>query len=307
MKVLVTGGSGMVGRNFLLAARDAGFEVDAPGRDTLDLLDSNGTLRYLEKNRPDIVVHCAGIVGGIAANIAKPYEFTYGNLQIGINIVDAARETGVPDFLNLGSSCMYPREAENPLQEQAILTGKLEPTNEGYAVAKIAVARLCDYLSTEYGLRYKTVIPCNLYGLFDNFDSTSAHLVPAVIRKVHSALDSGQDSVEIWGNGSARREFMYAGDLAAFLCFAIDNFEKLDQYTNVGLGKDYSINEYYKVVADVAGFSGRFNHDLSKPVGMQQKLVDISKQSALGWQPATALEDGIRKTYEHFLELQLDD
>lgn len=307
MKVLVTGGNGMVGRNFLHAARNAGLDVDAPGRAQLDLLDLPATVRYVGDSNPDIVVHCAGVVGGIAANIAAPYEFAYSNLQIGMNLVSAAHQAGVTKLINLGSSCMYPREAENPLREDTILSGPLEPTNEGYAIAKIAVARLCDYLSGEHGVQYKTIIPCNLYGLFDNFDRQSGHLVPAVIRKVTDAVSRGDDTVEIWGDGTARREFMFAGDLADFLCFAINNFQRMAAYTNVGLGHDHSVNDYYSVIARIAGFGGRFSHDLSKPVGMKQKLVDTSRQTALGWQPATSLEDGIQMTCEYFLEHCNDD
>lgn len=297
----------MVGRNFQFAAEHTDLRLDAPSRAQLDLLDAAATLDYIRASQPDIVLHCAGIVGGIQANIAAPYEFAFGNLQLGMNVLRAAFEAGVARLLNLGSSCMYPRNAPNPLREEAILSGELEPTNEAYALAKITIARLCSYLGAEHHMQYKTVIPCNLYGRFDDFDAATAHLVPAAIRKVHDAVANGNDSVEIWGDGTVRREFMYAGDLADFLCFAIHNFDRLDEYTNVGLGLDYSVNDYYQAVAEVVGFTGRFTHDLTKPAGMQQKLVDSSKQIALGWQPQTTLLEGIRKTYDYFCSVLGDD
>ena len=292
----------MVGRNFRVAAERAGFELDAPDRSRLDLLDAAATSDYVRNTQPQFVVHCAGIVGGIQANIAAPFDFAIGNLQIGMNVVRASFEAGVSRLMNLGSSCMYPRTAENPLKENSILTGELEPTNEGYAIAKITVARLCDYLSAQHALQYKTLIPCNLYGLWDDFDPQTSHMIPAVINKIHHAITTQNDTVEIWGDGTARREFMYAGDLADFMCFAIDKFSQLGSYTNVGLGRDYTINDYYDVVARVAGFAGNFSHDLSRPAGMKQKLVDISKQSELGWSPATSLEDGIRSAYSFYLK-----
>jgi len=307
MKVFVSGGSGMVGRNFCQAAAGKGWEIDAPNRARLDLLDPAATLDYMVNSRPDMVVHCAGIVGGIQANIAAPYEFCHGNLQIGANVIHSALQGGVKELLNVGSSCMYPRNAENPLREESILSGDLEPTNEGYAIAKIAAARMCDYASSQFEVHYKTLIPCNLYGRFDNFDATSAHLIPAVINKMHYAVANGLDTVEIWGDGTARREFMFAGDLTNFMCFVIENFSRLEAYTNVGLGQDYSVNDYYAAVADVAGFGGNFSHDLSKPAGMQQKLVNTRKQMKLGWRPETSLEQGIRKTYQYFTQEVVSD
>ena len=303
MKVLITGGTGMVGRNFIERAQQHGWMLDAPDRKQLNLLDSLGTRKYFSESCPDLVVHCAGLVGGIRANLAAPYDFAYRNLMMGANVVNSALAAGTPRLLNLGSSCMYPRKADNPLREEAILTGQLEPTNEGYAIAKIATARLCDYASAQHGHQYRTLVPCNLYGSHDNFDPETSHLIPAVIHKIHDAVRTRSKSVEIWGDGTARREFMFAGDLADFMCFAIERFEALSAYTNVGLGIDYSIEDYYVAVAKVIGFEGEFTHDTSRPVGMQQKLVDITRQTELGWQPTVSLSDGIRKTYRYYLEL----
>ena len=291
----------MVGRNFIAHAGTRGWNVVAPGRRELDLLDGPATMSYFADTQPDVVVHCAGVVGGIRANMAAPYDFGFENLLLGANVVNAAVHARVPRLVNLGSSCMYPRNAPNPLRESAILTGQLEPTNEAYAVAKIATARLCDYATQQHGLTYKTVVPCNLYGLHDNFDADSAHLIPAVIRKIHDAVVTGSKSVEIWGDGTARREFMFAGDLADFLCLAIERLDDLEAYTNVGLGFDYSINEYYSAVAETIGFEGEFTHDLSRPVGMQQKLVDVSRQTQLGWKPSVPLGEGLKKVYDYYV------
>ncbi len=271
----------MVGRNIQALAEQHGFDIDAPSSQTLNLLDFAAVKQYLELSKPDVVVHAAGLVGGIQANMAAPFDFALVNMQIGINVVRAANDLDIEKLINFGSSCMYPREAENPLKESCLLTGELEPTNEGYAVAKIAVARLAQYANTQMGRHYKTVIPCNLYGFWDKFSPDKSHMIPAVIRKIHEAKQQGSN-VEIWGDGTARREFMFAEDLADFTFFALQKLDAVPDLINVGLGHDYSINEYYQAVAEVVGFSGTFEHDLTKPVGMKQKLVDISRQIGTG-------------------------
>ncbi|GAB3649071.1 GDP-L-fucose synthase family protein [Ramlibacter alkalitolerans] len=302
--VLLTGGSGMVGRNVLEFPAASHWNVVAPSSRELDLRDARATADFIRKLQPEIVIHAAGRVGGIQANIAAPVDFLVTNLDLGRNIVMAAREAGVPRLLNLGSSCMYPREAHNPLTESAVLQGELEPTNEGYALAKIAVARLCQYVGRERPeLSYKTLIPCNLYGPHDKFDPKHSHLVPAIIHKVHTAKVQGRAEVEIWGDGSARREFMFAPDLADAIWRAVGAFDPLPQMMNVGVGRDHSVNDYYRIAAEVIGWDGRFVHDTSKPAGMKQKLVSTELQAAWGWAPATSLEDGIRATYNHYLSL----
>lgn len=293
----------MVGRNFVEHPSAASHEVIAPSSTELDLRDYDAVSRYLRKVSPDIVVHAAGRVGGIQANMRDPVAFLVENLDMGRHVVLAARESGVRQLLNLGSSCMYPRNAPNPLCEETVLTGELEPTNEGYALAKIVVARLCEYIGREDPtLQYKTLIPCNVYGRHDKFDPAHSHMVPAVIHKVHQAKLSGVDRVEIWGAGNARREFMYAGDLADCMWRALTNFETLPSMMNVGLGLDLSIIEYYKAVARVVGYSGDFVHDLSKPEGMFQKLVSTQKLQQWGWHATTGLDDGLASTYHFYLE-----
>lgn len=306
MKLLLTGGSGMVGRNVLNHAEAANHDIVAPSSAELNLLDRATATAYVNDLKPDLIIHCAGQVGGIQANIADPVGFLSKNTDMGMNIVLASLAAGVPRLLNLGSSCMYPRAAPNPLREEMVLDGELEPTNEGYAIAKIVTARLCDYVSrTNPGLTYRTVIPCNLFGLHDKFDPKVSHLLPAIIRKIHDAREQGHEAVEIWGDGTARREFMFAGDLADGIWTAVSRFDDLPEMMNMGVGADHSINDYYETAARVIGWDGRFVHDLSKPTGMKQKLVSVERQAAFGWMPATSLESGIAQTYAHFLALHI--
>jgi GDP-L-fucose synthase len=303
MRLLVTGGSGMVGRTLLGHPTAARYEILAPGRGELNLRSKTDVRRYIAASRPDIIVHAAGKVGGISANVADPYGFLVENVEVGVNIVSGAMDCGVTRFLNLASSCIYPRDIEGSLAEDLILSGRLEPTNEGYALAKIVALRMCEYASRQFnGYQYKTVIPCNLFGPFDKFDPKSAHLVPAVIRKVHEAKMGGLPTVEIWGDGSARREFMYSGDFAAFLFDAMGRFDSLPQLLNVGIGSDHSVLDYYRTVASVVGWSGSFTFDVEKPVGMRRKLLEVSNLGKWGWVAPTSLEDGIRMTYEYFLK-----
>jgi GDP-L-fucose synthase len=249
------------------------------------------------------VIHAAGMVGGIQANMREPVNFLIKNLDMGRNLLMACVENQVKQVINFGSSCMYPRGHEKPLTEEMILSGELEPTNEGYALAKIVTAKLGNYIQREHpDFHYKTLIPCNLYGKYDKFDPKHSHLLPAIIHKIHQAKLCGENAVEIWGNGEARREFMYAGDLASMILEAIQRFDSLPSIMNVGLGYDYTINEYYQTAAEVIGYSGEFVHDLNKPVGMSRKLVSVEKQSAWGWKPAFSLKDGIASTYEYYLK-----
>ena len=293
----------MVGHNVLEHPAASKFEIFAPGSRELNLFDYEAVRAYIAKVRPDFIIHAAGRVGGIQANMKAPVAFLLENLDMGRNLVWAARNCGVKRLINLGSSCMYPRNAPNPLKEEMILQGELEPTNEGYALAKTVVSRLAAYISRENPeFSYKTLIPCNLYGRWDKFAPEHSHMIPAVIRKLHLAKVNGDKTVEIWGGGTARREFLYAGDIADCIHRAIAEFDTLPDVMNVGLGRDYTINEYYEVVAETVGYKGGFPHDLSKPAGMAQKLVEISRQTAWGWKPKTALKDGIAKTYEFFLK-----
>lgn len=301
MKILLTGATGMVGQNFVELAKDSDFELLTPTSAQLNLLDQKSVNDWFKQNQPEAVVHAAGLVGGIQANIARPVDFLCLNTIMGINLINTARQQGVSRFLNLTSSCMYPRNVDAKLTEDLVLTGQLEPTNEGYALAKILTARLCDYINVEDSAsNFKTLIPCNLYGRFDKFSIHNSHMIPAVIRKVDEAIKSSSKIVDIWGSGEARREFMFAGDLADFISFALLNFDRLPQNTNVGLGYDYAINEYYETIGNVLGFEGEFVHDLTKPEGMKRKLLDVSSIDSLGWKAKTDLKAGIAKTYEYY-------
>jgi GDP-L-fucose synthase len=308
MKILITGGNGMVGKNILEHPKASQYTFLAPSSQELNLRDFEAVNAYMKQYQPDAVIHAAGLVGGIQANMARPVDFLVYNLDMGRNIIMAAKENGVKQFMNMASSCMYPRAAQNPLQEELILKGELEPTNEGYAIAKVVATRLCEYIVKENPeLQYKTVIPCNLYGKYDKFSPEHSHMVPAVIKKIVEAKEKNASTIDIWGDGLARREFMYTGDLADFVFYALNHFETMPQNLNVGLGFDYTINEYYETIAKVIGFEGKFVHDLSKPIGMKQKLIDDAKLKQFGWQHQTSLEEGITKTVEYFKNVVLHD
>ncbi|QIY79923.1 GDP-L-fucose synthase family protein [Chromobacterium violaceum] len=305
MRILLTGASGMLGRNLLGHPSAEKFHWLTPSHTELDLSDFTATLRYIDKVKPDCIIHAAGKVGGIQANIREPVKFLIDNLDMGRNILQAAYSVGIAKLINIGSSCMYPRGCQTALKESDVLSGELEPTNEGYALAKITVAKLAEYICRENpGFNYKTVIPCNLYGKYDKFDPKWSHLIPAIIHKLHQAKIAGHSEVEIWGSGEARREFLFAEDLASALLKAIDDIEAIPSYMNIGLGHDYSVNEYYQAAAAVIEYHGTFTHDLSKPVGMDRKLTDTSLAKEWGWKPQTSLADGLMKTYQHYLQIQ---
>jgi GDP-L-fucose synthase len=302
LKIMLTGGSGMVGRNILEHPRAKDWFILAPPSDDLNLLNWQQICDYIRSHRPDIVVHAAALVGGIQANIKNPIEYFDQNLIMGRNVVMAAYQSGVKRFINISSTCMYPRFAENPLREHAILSGELEPTNEGYALAKIMVTRLCQYIQNENSaLAYKSLVVCNLYGRYDKFCESNSHLLAAIIHKIHLAKVNGDKTVDIWGDGLARREFMYAGDVADAILKAVGDLDTLPDVMNLATGNDFSVNEYYCRVSEALYWQGDYVHDLSKPVGMKQKLASIDAQKKWGWRPQTSLLDGIKKSYEFYL------
>ena len=301
--IYLSGSSGMVGKNILDHIEAKNYKILTTKKSELNLLNYLEVENFISKYKPDLIIHAAGVVGGIEANINNPVKFLVDNIQIGINILNAARANKIKKFINLSSSCMYPRNSEIALTEDQLLKGELEPTNESYALAKCTITKLCEYINREdNSLFFKTVIPCNLYGKYDNFDSKTSHMVPGAIKKIHKAKKNNLESVDSWGDGLARREFMYTSDLADFIYYCIVNFERMPQNINVGIGKDYAINEYYKIIADVIGFNGKFKNDLSKPTGMKKKLIDDKKLNDFGWKYKTSLETGIKQTYEYFLE-----
>lgn len=306
MKILITGGSGMVGRNLLEHEDIKLKKVYAPSSSELNLMNYDNVVSYLKELKPDFIIHCAGKVGGIQANMKDMYGFLSHNLIMGVNLVRAAKECSIKNLLNLSSSCSYPKDVEGTLSEEMILAGQLEPTNEGYAIAKVTVLKMCQYLTEQSNgdYLYKTLVPCNLYGRWDKFDPKHSHMIPAVIRKIDEAVDGNHKSLDIWGDGNARREFMYTGDLADCISNAVDNFDSLPIVMNCGLGYDYSINEYYSIIAEVIGYNGEFTHDLTKPVGMKRKLLNTSIQENWGWSPKLSLKEGIEKTYKFYKKME---
>ena len=298
----ITGGRGMVGRNLKDHKKSREYKIISPSRKELDLTKENEVIAFLGDNQIDTVIHCAGRVGGIQANINNPVEFLLDNTKISFNVISASAQQRIKNFINVGSSCMYPITAENPLKEEYLGTGKFEPTNEGYAIAKFSSQRLCSYLDKAHSaFNYKTIVPCNIYGKYDNFDPVSAHLLPSIIRKVHESKSKVDKVIEIWGDGSVRREFMFAEDLSDAIWFCLENIERLPNTSNVGLGYDFSIAEYYSIVADVLDVECTYKYNLSKPVGMQRKLVDNTVLKKLGWSSSTNIKEGIKKTYSYYL------
>ena len=302
-KILLTGGSGLVGKNIREHVRAGKWKILAPTRKDLDLTDLSSVSQWVTKHQPDIIIHAAGLVGGIKANIQDPLSFLDVNASIGRNIIMVARDCNVSKFINLASSCMYPKSSQSPLTEEKLMEGKLEPTNEGYALAKLFTTKLCQYISeANSNMHYKTLIPCNIYGKHDNFDLETGHLLPSVIQKIHTAKVNNLNTVSVWGDGTARREFLYAGDLADAILLAVEDLHKIPNIMNIGFGLDYSVNEYYETVAEVLRWGGTLEGDLSMPVGMTQKLNAIDRQKKWGWTAQTSLKVGIKKTYQYFLE-----
>ena len=306
VKILVTGARGMVGKSICEHIDSSNHEILKPSKLELNLLNPISTKKFLHDTKPQLIIHAAGVVGGIEANIKEPKKYFYDNLQIGLNLINYSQELGINNFLNIASSCMFPRNAENPLTEDLILKGELEPTNEGYALAKICMERLCKYICSEdNSYLYKTIVPCNIYGKYDKFDLDVAHMLPSVIHRMHNAKKMNENSIEIWGDGKARREFMYSEDLANAIWFCVEKIDQLPQTLNIGMGRDYSVFEYYDQVSKVINLKCNYVYDLSKPVGMNQKLLDSSLINKLGWNPKFSLIDGIKATYNYFLSLNI--
>jgi GDP-L-fucose synthase len=299
-RVFVAGHRGMVGSAVARRLGTEGCEVITASRQDVDLKRQSEVEAFMKGAKPDAVVMAAAKVGGILANDSYPADFLYDNLMIEANIINAAHETGVEKFLFLGSSCIYPKFADQPIQESSLLTGALEPTNEWYAIAKIAGIKLAQAFRKQYGNDYISAMPTNLYGPGDNFDLKSSHVLPALIRKVHEAKLSGAKSVEVWGTGNPKREFLHADDCADALVFLLKNYSDFE-HVNVGSGEDISILDLTRLVCEVVGFDGDITHDLSKPDGTPRKLMAADKLRSMGWTPRISLKDGIKSTYDWFL------
>jgi GDP-L-fucose synthase len=301
-RIFVAGHRGLVGGAIVRDLEANGYsDILTRSRSELDLTDAGAVLRFYEKEQPRVVIVAAAKVGGIKANNDYPVEFLLENLKIQNALIEGAYRTGVAKLLFLGSSCIYPKHAPQPIHEDALLSGPLEPTNEAYAIAKIAGIKLCQAYAREYGARFISAMPTNLYGPGDNFDLNCSHVLPALIRKAHQAKLEGARDMTVWGSGTPRREFLHVDDLAAACRFLIEHYDS-PEIVNVGCGEDVTIRELAELVREVVGFEGGLVFDASKPDGTPRKLLDISRIRALGWAPRIPLKEGIRATYQWFLD-----
>lgn len=306
-KIFVTGHHGMVGSAVVRRLRAAGCDrVLTVEKSATDLRDQQAVNAFFKAERPDVVILAAARVGGIQANIASPGSFLYENLVIQTNTIHAAHKTGVERLVFLGSSCIYPAACPQPMREEALLTGPLEPTNEGYALAKIAGMKMVQYYHTQYGLPGFSLMPCNIYGTNDHFDLQRSHVLSALVRRFVDAADEGRDEVGLWGTGIARREFMHVDDLADAILFLMDRMPADGGFINVGTGTDVTIRELAELVAAAAGFTGRLAWDASKPDGMLRKLLDVSKMTEFGFSPKISLNEGIRRTIAEYRQLKTE-
>lgn len=298
-RVFVAGHRGMVGSAVVRRLADENCEVLTAGRDTVDLRDQAAVRAYIAKEKPDAVVLAAAKVGGILANDTYPADFLYDNLVIETNVIEASFRSGVGRLIFLGSSCIYPKFAPQPIPEDALLTGPLEPTNEWYAIAKIAGLKLCEAYRRQHGVDYISAMPTNLYGPGDNYDLQKSHVIPALLRKAHDAKQARAADLTIWGSGSPRREFLHVADAADAIVMLLKTYSG-DQHVNVGSGEDVTILELAKTVADVVGFKGEIKNDPTKPDGTPRKLMDVSTLFSTGWRPRYDLESGLADAYDWF-------
>jgi GDP-L-fucose synthase len=305
-RIYVAGHRGLVGSAIVRALQQRGHSgLLVRTHAELDLTNQADVRRFFDKERPEAVIMAAARVGGIHANNTRPAMFIRDNLLIQDNVIDAAHASGVGKFVFLGSSCIYPKLSPQPIKEEYLLTGPLEPTNEWYAIAKIAGVKMCQAYRREYGFNAISLMPTNLYGPGDNFDLQNSHVLPALIRRFHEAKVRGDDSVTVWGTGTPRREFLHVDDLADAVVYLLQNYDD-ERIVNVGWGQDVTIRELAEICMSAIGYSGRLNFDTTKPDGTPRKLLDVSRLTGLGWQPRISLRDGIERTYAWFTEHSAD-
>jgi GDP-L-fucose synthase len=300
-RIWVAGHNGMVGRAVVRALADYDCTVLTTERPDTDLTRQADVESWMAREKPDAVIVCAARVGGILANDTYPADFIYDNLMIETNIIHSAHQIGVEKLLFLGSSCIYPRMAAQPISEDALLQGALEPTNEWYAIAKIAGIKLCQAYRKQHGVDFISAMPTNLYGPYDNFDLQSSHVIPALLRKCHEAKQSGNDAMEVWGSGNVKREFLHVDDCAAGIVFLLQHYSDMS-HVNLGMGVDVTITELAESIKKTVGFDGALRFDDSKPDGTPRKLLDTSKINALGWQPEITVEEGLASAYRWFIQ-----
>jgi GDP-L-fucose synthase len=303
-KIYIAGHNGMVGSAIWRALTEKGYRnLVGKSSKELDLKNQKAVVDFFEDEKPEIVIDAAARVGGILANNSFPYQFLMDNMQIQNNLIDASLKEYVQKFVFLGSSCIYPKLAPQPLQESCLLSGDLEPTNEWYAIAKISGVKACEAIRKQFGKDYISLMPTNLYGPFDNFDLKTSHVLPAMIRKFHEAKLNGHSAVELWGSGSPMREFLHVDDLAAAVLFSLERKFEENLY-NIGTGHDLSIKSLAELIQKSVGHQGELKWDDSKPDGTPRKLMDVSKMKSLGWEAKIRLEDGIKSTYQWFIDNQ---
>ncbi|CAN7690436.1 GDP-L-fucose synthase [Paenibacillus sp. LjRoot153] len=304
-KIFIAGHRGLVGSAILRNLENQGYSnLLYRASSEMDLRNQQEVLEFFKSEEPEFVFLAAAKVGGIIANNTYPADFIRDNLMIQNNIIDASYKFGVKKLLFLGSTCIYPKFAPQPMKEEYLLTGELEPTNEPYAIAKIAGIKMCQSYNRQYGTKYISVMPTNLYGPYDNFDLETSHVMPALIRKFHEAKENESSFVEVWGTGNPKREFLYVDELADACVFIMNHYEE-NEIVNIGVGEDISIGDLARLIKDIVGFKGAIRFDSSKPDGTPRKLVDVTKLNKLGWKAETSLEQGIKQAYKWFMDNQL--
>jgi len=304
--ILITGGRGMIGKNMSEVLVENGYtNILEPSSSELNYKNQAEVNTYFAKHQPQVVIHAAAKVGGIQANIDSPAVFFHDNIQIAVNLFEAAYTHKVKKLINIGSSCMYPRECVQPMHEHSLLTGAPEPTNEGYAIAKIVTTKYCQFFYQQYGCNFYTLVAPNMYGPYEQFDLQHSHVVSALMMKFHAAKQNGDNTIELWGDGSARREFLYAADFTSAVIHFMRNVDAKDipdTYLNIGWGTDISIKELATLIANIIGFNGQILWDTTKPNGMPQKVMDVRKMQTYNWQPTTSLETGMMHLYKFYLK-----
>lgn len=297
--VLVTGATGMLGQHLVPMLENKGHIVLGPSQSDLDLTDAEALSSFIASNSIDLVVHCAAYVAGIASSTTNKHHSFDINVSMGLNLIRSCIDHGVQNILNVGSATVYPSDAPQPLSESSLGQGAFEGPIEGYALAKYVVYRACAMANEQHGVSFKTILPCNLFGPYDNFSTETGHMLPAILHRMHQAKEQENAPIVIWGDGSAKREFLYVSDLADFICFSIGKFDDLPEVMNVGSGVEISVNDMHQRMANIIGYSGELKHDLDKPVGRLRRYLDLQNQQRLGWSPKTPFEEALAFTYDY--------